>query len=72
MGASAVLLFAVPSSPLAQPWSIIGGNLCAALHRCELRQAGPGAGPGGGAGHCAGHRRMFLLRCIHPPSGAVA
>src|SRR3978361_1780559 len=31
MGASAVLLFAVPASPLAQPWSIIGGNLCAAL-----------------------------------------
>src|SRR5205085_807791 len=25
MGASAVLLFAVPASPLAQPWSIIGG-----------------------------------------------
>ncbi|MGC8050129.1 HPP family protein, partial [Salmonella enterica] len=31
MGASTVLLFAVPSSPLAQPWSILGGNLCAAL-----------------------------------------
>jgi CBS domain-containing membrane protein len=30
MGASAVLLFAVPASPLAQPWSIIGGNLVAA------------------------------------------
>ena len=26
IGASAVLLFAVPSSPLAQPWSVIGGN----------------------------------------------
>ena len=31
MGASAVLLFAVPTSPLAQPWSIIGGNTIAAL-----------------------------------------
>jgi CBS domain-containing membrane protein len=31
MGASAVLLFAVPSSPLAQPWSIMGGNLWAAF-----------------------------------------
>src|SRR5580693_5700434 len=30
MGASAVLLFAVPASPLAQPWSIIGGNLVSA------------------------------------------
>jgi len=31
MGASAVLLLTVPASPLAQPWSIIGGNLCSAL-----------------------------------------
>ncbi|TIT40065.1 MAG: hypothetical protein E5W76_17635, partial [Mesorhizobium sp.] len=31
MGASAVLLFAVPASPLAQPWSIIGGNSISAL-----------------------------------------
>ena len=30
MGASAVLLFGVPASPLAQPWSIIGGNLVSA------------------------------------------
>src|SRR6478672_6228317 len=31
LGASAVLLFAVPASPLAQPWSIIGGNTLSAL-----------------------------------------
>src|SRR5690349_12964842 len=31
MGASAVLLFGVPASPLAQPWSILGGNVLAAL-----------------------------------------
>ena len=31
MGASSVLLFALPSSPLAQPWSIVGGNIIAAL-----------------------------------------
>lgn len=31
MGASAVLLFAVPSSPLARPWSILGGNMLAAF-----------------------------------------
>src|SRR5690349_14350985 len=30
MGASAVLLFAVPASPLAQPWPIIGGNTISA------------------------------------------
>jgi hypothetical protein len=31
LGASAVLVFAVPSSPLAQPWSVIGGNTLSAL-----------------------------------------
>src|SRR6516164_7150921 len=31
MGASAVLLFGVPASPLAQPWPIVAGNLIAAL-----------------------------------------
>ncbi|WP_258119885.1 HPP family protein [Mesorhizobium onobrychidis] len=31
MGASAMLLFAVPSSPVAQPWSIMGGNSIFAL-----------------------------------------
>jgi hypothetical protein len=31
MGASSVLLFAVPASPLAQPWSIMGGNVSAGV-----------------------------------------
>ena len=31
IGASAVLLFAVPASPLAQPWPIVGGNTISAL-----------------------------------------
>lgn len=31
MGASAVLLFAAPASPLAQPWSILVGNGVSAL-----------------------------------------
>ncbi|MCK4587067.1 MAG: HPP family protein, partial [Gammaproteobacteria bacterium] len=31
MGASAVLLFVVPTSPLAQPWPFVGGHLVSAL-----------------------------------------
>jgi len=31
MGAVAILLFATPASPLAQPWPIIGGNVISAL-----------------------------------------
>lgn len=72
MGASAVLLFAVPSSPLAQPWSIIGGNLVAALIgvTAALHIADPLVGAAlAGAGAIA---VMMGLRCLHPPSGAVA
>ncbi|RKE36322.1 CBS domain-containing membrane protein [Paraburkholderia sp. BL23I1N1] len=72
MGASAVLLFAVPASPLAQPWSIIGGNLVSAT--VGVACASWIADPVGAAALavalaiCA----MFALRCVHPPSGAVA
>jgi CBS domain-containing membrane protein len=31
LGASAVLIFAVPSSPLAQPWPVVGGNMISAF-----------------------------------------
>lgn len=72
MGASAVLLFAVPASPLAQPWSIFGGNVLSAL-------AGIGWGmlihdPVVAAGFAIATAigLMSLGRCLHPPGGAVA
>lgn len=72
MGASAVLLFAVPASPLAQPWSIVGGNLVSALIgvSCAL-WLGPTGLAAGMAGALA-IAAMFALRCLHPPGGAVA
>lgn len=72
MGASAVLLFAVPASPLAQPWSLIGGNLVSATVGVACAMLFPDpfiAAAIAAAGAIAG---MFTLRCIHPPSGAVA
>jgi CBS domain-containing membrane protein len=72
MGASAVLLFCVPASPLAQPWSVIGGNTIAALIgvACAKAVGNPVlAAPLAGA---LAILVMFLLRCLHPPSGAVA
>ena len=33
LGASAVLVFALPASPLAQPWAVVGGNTVSALVR---------------------------------------
>ena len=31
LGASAVLVFGMPSSPLAQPWPVLGGSTLSAL-----------------------------------------
>jgi CBS domain-containing membrane protein len=72
MGASAVLLFAVPASPLAQPWSIMGGNFVAALIgvTCSKLIGEPVIAAAVAASLSIG--AMFALRCLHPPSGAVA
>lgn len=72
MGASSVLLFAVPSSPLAQPWSLIGGNLVAAIVgvTCAKLIGAPMLAAGVAISLAIGG--MFAFKCIHPPSGAVA
>lgn len=72
MGASAVLLFAVPASPLAQPWSIIGGNLVAATVGVACARWIPDPGLAAGVAVAGAIALMFQLRCVHPPSGAVA
>ncbi|WP_237477174.1 HPP family protein [Lichenibacterium dinghuense] len=72
MGASAVLLFAVPSSPLAQPWSILGGNAVAALVGVALAALVPQPFVAAAAAVALAVGLMMTLRCVHPPSGAVA
>lgn len=75
MGASAVLLFAVPASPLAQPWSVFGGNVISGLVGVAcvrwLGDSLPLPLLGGLAGGLA-IAAMFMMRCLHPPGGAVA
>lgn len=75
LGATAVLMFAVPNSPLAQPWSAVagnGGSALAAVLLLKLLPAGwaPGLGPVLAVGLAIGV--MLLLRALHPPGGAVA
>lgn len=74
LGASAVLVFAVPSSPLAQPWNCIIGNSVSALYTLLLLWALPFLphtvlATLAVAGAVA---LMLLLRALHPPGGAVA
>lgn len=72
MGASAVLLFAVRSSPLAQPWPVLVGNVMSSLVGVAVyRWLGPTPMAAALAAGLA-LTLMFPLRCVHPPGGAVA
>ncbi len=72
MGASAVLLFAVPSSPLAQPWSILCGNLVSAFVGVTVALLVPDPFFASALAISLAIAAMMALRCLHPPSGAVA
>jgi len=72
MGASAVLLFAVPHGALSQPWPLVGGHLVSAAIGVTCAQLIPNlyiAAPLA-VGLAVG--AMYYLRCIHPPGGATA
>ncbi|WP_435988676.1 HPP family protein [Sulfitobacter sp. SH24] len=71
LGATAVLLFCVPNSPLAQPWSAVVGNISAALVALITVWYIPGPWSVGIAVGGAITVMMFL-RALHPPGGAVA
>ncbi|RYF37957.1 MAG: HPP family protein, partial [Comamonadaceae bacterium] len=72
IGASAVLVFAVPASPLAQPWPVIGGNTLSALVGTACVLAIPDPAVAGAVAVGLAIAVMFQLRCLHPPGGASA
>lgn len=74
LGATAVLVFAVPSSPLAQPWNCVVGNTAPALYSLLLLWAFPTLSQTSMAALAvAGAIAIMLaLRALHPPGGAVA
>ncbi|WP_372096940.1 HPP family protein [Tistrella mobilis] len=71
-GASAVLLFVLPSSPMAQPWPIVGGTVISALVGIATARLVPDATLAAGLAVAAAIGMMSVLRCLHPPGGAVA
>ncbi|MEB3165216.1 MAG: HPP family protein [Cyanobacteriota bacterium] len=71
-GASTVLLFGHPTSPLAQPRNIVAGNTLAALVSVSC-VAGLGDAPWVmGLAVALSITLGQLWRCLHPPAGAVA
>lgn len=71
MGASAVLIFVLPASPLAQPWPVAGSHLISAtigiMINATLGSTWLGAGLAVGL-TIAG---MSLMRCLHPAAGGT-
>ena len=72
IGASAVLLFAVPASPLAQPWSIVGGNTISALVGVTVTTLVSDPAFAIGIAVALAFLVMSLTRSLHPPGGAAA
>ena len=72
IGASAVLVFAVPASPLAQPWPVFGGNVVSGSVAVAVAHAIPDPALAVGLAVGLAIMGMSILRCLHPPGGAVA
>ena len=72
IGASAVLVFGVPASPLAQPWSVVGGNTVSALVGIACANWVHDPAVAGALAVSLAIAAMFSLRCLHPPGGAMA
>jgi CBS-domain-containing membrane protein len=72
-GASAVLLYGAPRSPLAQPRNLMGGHLISALIGvacCKMFQDTPGVAQA--LAVATAIAAMHLTRTLHPPGGATA
>ena len=72
LGASAVLVFAVPVSPLSQPWPLIAGNTISALSGIAVMQVVHNTMLAAGLAVGLALLLMSLTRSLHPPGGGVA
>ncbi len=72
IGASAVLVFGVPASPLAQPWPVVGGNTLSTLVGVACAALVPDPAVAGALAVALAIALMVPLRCLHPPGGAAA
>ncbi|MBV7407473.1 HPP family protein [Maritimibacter sp. DP1N21-5] len=71
-GATSVLLFAIPNSPLAQPWSAIVGNTIAAVIGIAVCLTLPDPVLRVALAVSLAITATILCRAVHPPAGAVA
>jgi CBS domain-containing membrane protein len=72
MGASACLIFAIPHSPLAQPWPVFGGHLFSAAVGVFCSQFIFNIYIAAATAVALSIVVMQIMRCLHPPSAATA
>ena len=72
LGASAVLVIAMPSSPLAQPWPVVAGSTLSFLVGLACAALVPQVSLACGLAVGLAVAAMLALRCLHPPGGAMA
>ncbi len=72
MGASAVLLFAVPHGQLSQPWPVLGGHLLSAVIGVLCARSIPHVPLAAACAVGGAIAVMHQCKCIHPPGGATA
>ncbi len=72
VGASVVILYALPHSPLAQPWPVLGSYLVATVVALACAAAIPIPQLAAAAAVAGSIWLMARFDCIHPPGGALA
>lgn len=72
IGASAVTLFIIPNSPLAQPWSLVGGQMLSAIVGVWCSQTFIDKPLAAACAVMLSALVMLLFRCLHPPGAATA
>lgn len=72
LGATAVLVFAVPHGALSQPWAVLGGHTISALVGLAVVHTLGGGNLAAALAVSLAIGAMHLAKCIHPPGGATA
>jgi CBS domain-containing membrane protein len=72
LAASSVILFALPSSPLARPWAIVGGHVLSALVGTLVAHHVANPVVACGLAVALSIVVMAAMRALHPPGGSTA
>jgi len=71
-GASAILIFSLPFSPVSQPWNLVGGHLVSAFVGVSCYMLVPNELVASSLAIPMAMLFMHQLHCMHPPGGATA